>query len=82
MDRTESTLAKEFLEYSYENTLQILHNKYKSSKYWFDNGIMHSIFIIRPSLKSDDVSLYAKYLECDSNGNLSDCNSKSYSLTK
>lgn len=32
-----------------------------------------SIFIVRPSLKSDDISLYGKYLNCDQNGNISEC---------
>lgn len=33
MRRVQSSLGKEFKEFSYEETLQILHSKYPHSKY-------------------------------------------------
>ena len=57
---SESSIAQNFTDFSYEQTLQILHSKYKQS----------NIFIVRPSLKSEDISLYGKYLDCDKNGNV------------
>lgn len=32
-----------------------------------------SIFIIRPSLKPEEISMYKKYLNCDKNGNITNC---------
>ena len=57
-------MASQYCDFSYENTLQILHQKYPHS----------NIYIVRPSHKSMEISLYGEYLDCDSDGNVKSYN--------
>ena len=71
--RIHSPVAKSYTEFSYEQTLQILHSKYPRSKFVRLPLLRSSVFIVRPTSKAEEISLYGEFLDCDGNGNVKDC---------